>query len=231
MVRSLRLSSGKLAKVMEVPRVPKKLPPKPLTLRQVRRIQDALPTGSAATPRNRAIIGVMWACGLRRGEVLRLNVTDLNPDARRLRVDGKGNVGRMMPITTRAVEQVQDYLATRSASGHDLSPATPLFVTTGDNPGRLQPGHIVALFRAINRRLDQVHGRGRHRMCHIHPHLLRHSFAAALLRGGADVRHVQALLGHAEPETTARYLWLCRDELQKQHATAVHRLLTGQLDP
>lgn len=220
-----------LAAAVEVPRVPRALPPRPLTPRQVREIQDALPAGSASTVRNRAILGLMWACGLRRGEILRLNVADLNAEARRLRVEGKGGVDRMMPVSPRAIADVREYLAARQRVGHDLRPGAALFVTSTAEPARLKKEHVDALFRAVNRRLRKSGRRGRRPIPRVYPHLFRHSFAAALLRGGADVRHVQALLGHAEPETTARYLWLSRTEVQRQHAKAVERLLTGQLDP
>lgn len=192
---------------IEVPKRPHRLPPTPLTLEEVRALITANPS-----PRDRAILAVMYACGLRRSEVVTLSICNLLTPRQQLLIHGKGAKDRIVPIAPAAIQMLQAYLATRSPTptSHD-----PMFATESSRgPRRLTVDYLSTLFR----RMPNPTGRA------IRPHLLRHTFAVHLLRGGADVRHVQALLGHASPDTTNQYLGLVKEEIKRAYDRALRRL-------
>ena len=193
---------------IEVPKPDRRLPPTPLSIEQVRQLIAAQPQ-----PRERAILSVMYACGLRRSELIRLDNKDLMPNRGQLLVHGKGAKDRIVPIAPAAIAAIDGYFETRYLA---LGPDDPLFVTTrGRQYARITDNYLSTLFRRMPNPLGRP----------VNPHLLRHTFAVHLLRGGADVRHVQALLGHASPDTTNQYLGLVKSEIKQSYDRAIRKLM------
>jgi integrase/recombinase XerD len=173
-----------------------------LRLREPRRLPTALSQAEAGellasfrTWRDRAIAGLMLYCGLRSAEVLGLNVADVDIGGRWLKVLGKGERERRVPLDADVASTIQVYLlAERPETASDQ-----LFVVA-KGPHRGQPLTAAGL-RAIFR-----YHRGLTGIVGGHPHALRHSFGTALAEAGVDLAVMQALLGHAHVDTTARYI-------------------------
>lgn len=153
---------------------------------------------SAKALRDRILVELLYAAGLRVVEVVGLDVDDLDLEAGWVRVRGKGDKTRRVPLHARARRRLREWLARREAlrprRGREEAPRA-LF--PNGRGGRLSARSVRRLVEREARRvgLDQ----------HVHPHRLRHSFATHLLDGGADVRHLQEMLGHARLSTTQIY--------------------------
>jgi site-specific recombinase XerD len=216
--RGLTLSD--FSRRIELPRPGRRLPPSPLLEAEVDGLVDLVASETPVGLRNRAIIEMLYACGLRRQELLDLDVGSLDFDGELVLVRGKGGKDRMLPVNRRALEAVAAYIGSR---GRRPRRAEPLFVT---HPGsastkRMTASDLAAVFRRINRHFER----------RVHPHLLRHTFAVHMLRGGADIRHVQLLLGHESPDTTSGYLGLVKDDLKRAYDAAMESILEdGGLD-
>jgi integrase/recombinase XerC len=176
---------------------PKARPPLPRALapadaRTVAEDVGAESNGPLAAARDVALFTLLYGCGLRMAEALSLTVGQAPQEGRPLRVVGKGNKERMVPVLP-AVAQAAAALLTVHPRRND--PAAPLFL--GVRGDRLQSG----IARRTLRSFRAVMGLPEHAT----PHALRHSFATHLLAGGADLRAIQELLGHASLSTTQRY--------------------------
>jgi site-specific recombinase XerD len=182
------------AELVGAPRRPSHLP-RVLKESELARLLDGIPAQEPLQLRDRALFELAYACGLRASELVSLDVGDIDHDAEQLRVQGKGDRTRLLPIG----EQAQTALAAYLLRGRE----------------RLRKGEQEpALFLSRSgRRLDSGDVRRRLRGWalatrtpgHVHPHALRHSFATHLLDGGADLRAIQELLGHASISTTQVY--------------------------
>lgn len=175
-----------------------------LRLREPRRLPIALSQTDAAellasfkSWRDRAIAGLMLYSGLRSAEVLTLEVTDVDIGARWLKVIGKGRRERRVPLDADVASVIQVYLLTERPESDE----TRLFlVAKGAHRGQpLTPAGLRTIFR-YHRSMSGVAGG--------HPHALRHTFGTALAEAGVDLAVMQALLGHAHVDTTARYIHL-----------------------
>jgi integrase/recombinase XerD len=155
--------------------------------------------------RDRALLEVMYAAGLRVSEIVDLRVTDLVERSQWIRVRGKGNKERLTPVTERAWNFLIQYRDRVRPEWAQL--AFPKFRDFLFLSPRRRPLTRMAVWKILRKRGLQVGIEG------LHPHIFRHSFATHLLQGGADVRFVQALLGHAGLATTERYLKIADDEL------------------
>ncbi len=184
------------------PKLSRKLPAS-LTPDQVRRI---LETPSVKTPlglRDRALLELLYAAGLRAAEILSIRLEQLDLDSGSARVIGKGNKERLVLLGKAAEEAIRRYLDTarpklvRSKSGGE--------VFLGNHGRRLTTSHLWGIVKraAQSAGLDT----------RVYPHLLRHSFATHLLSGGADLRVIQELLGHARIATTEIYSHVDEDRL------------------
>ncbi|MGD0112316.1 MAG: tyrosine-type recombinase/integrase [Armatimonadota bacterium] len=173
-----------------------------LSAEQARALLEA-----AHTPWHRAMLALLLFAGLRRSEVTAIALDDLDLDNGQLLVRGKGAKQRMVPLAAVVVEAIRDYLPCRPHTESDH-----LFVSRVG--GRPIAGRVTN--RMLSRVLEKA-GLGQHG---ITPHALRRTFATHLIRNGVDVKTVQELLGHADLQTTARYLH--SDTRTKQ--TAVGRL-------
>lgn len=175
-----------------------------LRLREPRRLPTALTQAEAAellasfhSWRDRAIAGLMLYCGLRSAEVLALEVTDVDIGARWLQVIGKGRRERRVPLDADVASVIQVYLLTERPESDE----TRLFlVAKGAHRGQpLTAAGLRTIFR-YHRSVSGISGG--------HPHALRHTFGTALAEAGVDLAVMQALLGHAHVDTTARYIHL-----------------------
>jgi integrase/recombinase XerC len=162
---------------------------------------------SALGLRDRAILEVLYGAGLRVSELCGLSLGDVELEARTVRVLGKGRKERLCPLNAAAVDALRAYLKTRSrllvraAPGQD-----PRALFLNRRGGRLTPRSVA---RHLDRYVLQLALARK-----VSPHALRHSFATHLLAGGADVRSIQELLGHASLSTTQRYTHVGLEHLQ-----------------
>jgi integrase/recombinase XerC len=194
------------AKSVKSPKLPQTLP-KVLPLEEVLAILEMPDTEKVLGLRDRAILEVLYGGGLRISELCDLDLRSLDAGSRMVRVFGKGSKERLVPIHTRAVKWVGAWLERRGellAKAREGQDPEALFLNY--RGGRLTP-------RSIARHLDRYVV-----ACAIlrkvSPHSMRHSFATHLLGGGADVRSIQELLGHASLSTTQRYTHVSWDQLQ-----------------
>lgn len=196
-----------------------------LRLRESRRLPRALSQSEAAelvaslrTWRDRAIAGLMLSCGLRSAEVLGLDVADVDIGGRWLRVMGKGQRERRVPLDADVASVIQVYLlAERPESG-----SSRLFlVAKGGHRGQpLTAAGLRTIFR-YHRGLTGIVGG--------HPHALRHTFGTALAEAGVDLAVMQALLGHAHVDTTARYIHLAPAHVKAEFDAARDRIRSQSL--
>lgn len=202
------------------PAQPKRLP-KAISTADVERLLEAASMGEGAVPlRDRALLELVYSTGARISEAVGLDVDDLDltPGLAAVRLLGKGDRQRIVPVGSYAVEAVEAYLVRARpmlAAGGRGTPA--LFLNT--RGARLSRQSAWAVLRAAAERARLPHA------THISPHTLRHSFATHLLAGGADVRVVQELLGHASVTTTQIYTLVTRDTLREVYATSHPRAL------
>ncbi len=199
-----------LAERIELPKLDNPLPPTVLTEEEIALLLGVSNTDTVEGTRDHAILQIFYACGLRRGELIGLNIGDIDARKHTVFVRGKGNKERMVPIHDIALKAVADYLEVRSDSCHR---GDPLFLTSRGI--RVHVQIIQKLFRELSEALSRV----------VYPHLLRHTYAVHLLKGGADVRHVQILLGHESPNTTSRYLGLVKEDLKREYDRAMDGVL------
>ncbi|MHC4778620.1 MAG: site-specific tyrosine recombinase/integron integrase [Planctomycetota bacterium] len=158
--------------------------------------------------RDRAILETFYATGLRVSELAGLKVTDMNLEFGFVRAMGKGGKERVVPLGKKAIVSVKDYLASlREARGGRLDGAGPLFLSRkGGALGR------EAIYRIVRRAAGRA---GLQRK--VGPHTMRHSFASHLVTGGADLRAVQEMLGHASVATTEVYTHVENRWLKEVH--------------
>ncbi len=169
-----------------------------------RATKDKQATEDWLAPRDLAMLELIYACGLRASEVCSLNVDDIKRDASVIIVTGKGNKQRMVPIGKPALRAIAAYLEScRPRLATARSGDTLLLSRSGRALER------VAIWQLVKKHAARA-GLGK-----VHPHVLRHSFATHLLAGGADLRVVQELLGHADIGTTEVYTHVDRSRLHE----------------
>jgi integrase/recombinase XerD len=186
------------------PKVPRNLP-KPLTVDEVAALVAAPGEDGPVALRDRALLETLYGAGLRISELVALDVDDVDLDEGSVRAVGKGSRERIVPLGRYAVRALEAYL-TRSRP--DLAgPRSRGALFLNRRGGRLTRQGCTNIIKAMARRAG-IHKR-------VTPHMLRHSFATHLLEGGADVRVVQELLGHASLATTQIYTLITRDRLRE----------------
>ena len=190
--REGRVHNAALATVRS-PKIPHSVP-KPLSAAEAAEARDAFATQDTepwVAARDVALMTLLYGCGLRISEALGLNRGEA-PDGSPLRILGKGNKERIVPVLPAVAEAVDEYLA---LCPHNMGASDPLFV--GVRGKRLNASVVQKRMRDVRVRLGLPDTAT--------PHALRHSFATHLLGGGADLRVIQELLGHASLSTTQRY--------------------------
>jgi integrase/recombinase XerD len=179
--------------------------PKFLNLEEIDRLLEAPDATRPTGLRDQAMIQLLYASGLRVSELCRLGVADLNLDMGVLRATGMGKKQRMIPVGKPALKAVAAYLNSGRPAILKGRPSRYLFVTVRGG----------CLTRQAFWKLLRVHGRKAGLFHHLTPHVIRHSFATHLLEGGADLRSVQTMLGHADISTTQIYTHVMRSRLRK----------------
>lgn len=196
--------------LLESPQLPQHIP-EYLSEEEVDRLEGAIDLTSPEGHRNRAIVEMFFSCGLRVSELVNLRLSDLFLNDRFLRIVGKGNKERLVPISDRAVSELGFWFDDRRQM--TIKPGEEDYVFLNRRGHHLTRTMILIMVK----RLGEAAGIRKT----ISPHTLRHSFATALLRGGADLRVIQVLLGHADIGTTEIYTHmddaLLREEVLTHH--------------
>jgi integrase/recombinase XerD len=199
------------------PPSPAKRLPKALPLSDIERILDAAGApGTALALRDRALLELLYGTGARISEAVGLDLDDLDPDQGTVLLRGKGSKERIVPVGSFAVEAVQAYLVRGRPDLSATGTGVPA-VFLNSRGGRLSRQSAWAVLAKAADRAGVT--------AEVSPHTLRHSFATHLLDGGADVRVVQELLGHASVTTTQVYTLVTVDSLREVYATAHPRAL------
>lgn len=192
--------------LLQSPRIGRHLP-EVLTLEEVDSIIAAIDLAHPDGQRDRAIIELLYSCGLRVSELCQLHLSDLFLDEGFIRVTGKGDKQRLVPLSPRAAEELRRWFADRSAI--DIRPGEEDFVFVS----RLRRKRLSRITVFHNVRLYAERAGIRKT---ISPHTFRHTFATHLLEGGANLRAIQAMLGHESITTTEIYTHLDRSFLRQQ---------------
>ncbi|MGN0224783.1 MAG: site-specific tyrosine recombinase XerD [Prevotella sp.] len=198
------------SELLESPSQPRHLP-EVLSVEEVDRLIDSIDLDKWEGQRNRAIIEVLFSCGLRVSELVTLRISCLYREERYLRVLGKGGKERLVPISRRAIDEIDSWFVQRDAMV--VKPGEEDFVFLNRRGAHLTRTMVLIMIKkyAAMAGLKKT----------ISPHTLRHSFATVMLEGGADLRVIQEMLGHEDISTTEIYTHIdtsmLREEILKHH--------------
>jgi integrase/recombinase XerC len=167
-------------------------------------------TGTIVGMRDRAILELLYSTGMRVGELLGLDLTDVDRQTAVVKVRGKGKKERLLPIGSAAMSALDNYLAYRHELGGGKS-TQAIFLS--------RRGHRIPDAKSIRRRIEK-YAQAAGIQKKITPHTLRHTFATHMLNAGADLRSVQELLGHASLSTTQIYTHVTADRLKRVYEEA-----------
>ena len=191
--------------LLESPKIGFKLP-EVLTVNEINHILDSIDLTRPEGQRNRAMLEVLYSCGLRVSELTHLCYSDIYPKEGFIRVEGKGNKQRLVPISETALREIKNYLPDRNQVTPKKGFEDVLFLSRrGTALSRVMVFHIIKV---------QVEEAGIHKK--VSPHTFRHSFATHLLEGGANLRAIQEMLGHESITTTEIYTHIDREFLRKE---------------
>ena len=180
--------------------------PEVLTLEEIDNLIGSIDLSTPEGQRNRAILETLYSCGLRVSELCNLKLSNLYLEEGFIKVEGKGNKQRLVPISPRAIRELQLYFIDRNRM--DIKPGYEDFVfisKRGKNISRIMVFHIIKV-------LAETTGITKN----ISPHTFRHSFATHLLEGGANLRAIQCMLGHESIGTTEIYTHIDRNMLRSE---------------
>lgn len=190
--------------LLEWPSLPEHLPVV-LTLEEIDRIEGSIDLSKAEGARNRAIIEVLFSCGLRVSELVNMKLSDLYLEDRMLLVRGKGNKERLVPVSNKAIADLKRWFFDRNLM--KIKPGEDDYVFLNRRGAHLTRTMILIM---VKRQAEEAGIKKT-----ISPHTFRHSFATALLQGGADLRSIQAMLGHEKIDTTLVYTHISNEQLRK----------------
>ena len=177
-----------------------------------RSASKALAKPDLSTPtgmRDAAMLELLYSSGLRRAEIAGISFNDMNLTDGTVRILGKGNKIRIVPVGAKAVKAIEAYIGVRTEI-ENIQDKSALFLLV--NGKRMTAGAVYHIVRKYFQGIEDV-GRS-------HPHMLRHSFATHLLDGGAEIRAVQEMLGHSSLRTTQRYTHLTIGRLKEAYDSA-----------
>lgn len=190
--------------LLEGPRLDSKLP-EVLTVEEIDRLLDGIDLSHPQGRRNRAMLETLYSCGLRVSELVELQISGIFRAEGFIRVIGKGNKERLVPISTRALKEIDLYLPDRNALAIQSGNEDVLFL---NRRGKMLTRNMVfTIIKELARKagIDKT----------VSPHTFRHSFATHLVEGGADLRAVQEMLGHESITTTEIYTHLDKAYLRE----------------
>ena len=185
--------------------------PDVLSTAEVDRLEASIDLSKWEGQRNRAIIEVLFSCGLRVSELVNLKLSNLYVEEKFVRVTGKGDKERLVPVSSRALDELNAWFADRNAMR--IKPGEEDYVFLNRRGAHLTRTMILIMIKrqAVAAGITKT----------ISPHTLRHSFATALLEGGADLIAIQAMMGHEDIATTEIYTHIdtssLREEITKHH--------------
>ena len=209
MVRDGRIEDDP-SELLESPQTGKHLP-EVLSIEEVDMLEAAIDCTKWEGQRNRAMIEMLFSCGLRVSELVDLKLSDLYLDERFIRVLGKGNKERLVPISPRAIDELYMWFDQRNEM--KIKPGEEDYVFLNRRGAHLTRTMVLIFIK------DYARDAGIRKT--ISPHTLRHSFATSLLEGGADLRAIQAMLGHESIGTTEIYTHVStktlREEILQHH--------------
>lgn len=201
--------------LLESPKIGLKLP-EVLTVNEINDILDSIDLSLPEGQRNRAMLEVLYSCGLRVSELTTLRFSDIYFDEGFIKVEGKGSKQRLVPISDTAIREIKNYLPDRNLIVVKKGFEDTLFLSRrGTALSRIMVFHIIK---------QQTEMAGVHK--NVSPHTFRHSFATHLLEGGANLRAIQDMLGHEKITTTEIYTHIDRQFLRKEileHHPRSHR--------
>lgn len=180
--------------------------PEVLTLEEIDSLIESIDLSSPEGHRNRAILETLYSCGLRVSELCNLKLSDLYLEEGFIKVEGKGNKQRLVPISRRAIRELKHYFIDRNRIAIKTGFEDFVFISKrGKNISRITVFHIIKL-------LSEAIGLSKT----ISPHTFRHSFATHLLEGGANLRAIQCMLGHESIGTTEIYTHIDKNRLRSE---------------
>ncbi len=191
--------------LLESPQIGDHLP-EVLSTDEVDRLESSIDLSKWEGHRNRAIIEVLFSCGLRVSELVNLKLSDLYLDEEYVRVMGKGSKERLVPISRKAIDELKYWFVDRNLM--KIKPGEEDYVFLNRRGAHLTRTMILIMIKALAKEAGIQKT--------ISPHTLRHSFATALLEGGADLRFIQALLGHENIGTTEIYTHIDTSTLRQE---------------
>ena len=205
-----KVIEGNPAEMILTPKQEKHIPIY-LTVDEMFRLLDSMMTDDFFGARNRAMFETLYSTGIRVSELAGMNVGDVDLHEKTVRVLGKGNKERVVPIGEKALVSISDYLKKRrEMTGPTIGFEAPLFVNS--TQGRLIRRSIYRILKKIAAQCGML--------TPVSPHALRHSFATHMLDAGADLRAVQELLGHKSLSTTQKYTHVSMDKLMETYDKA-----------
>ena len=193
------------SELLESPQMGEHLP-EVLSTEEVDMLENSIDLSNWEGQRNRAIIEVLFSCGLRVSELVGLKMSGLYLDEQFIRVMGKGSKERLIPISEKAIKELNYWFIDRNLM--KIKPDSRDYVFLNRRGGQLTRTMILIMIKrqAVEAGINKT----------ISPHTLRHSFATALLKGGADLRVIQTLLGHEHISTTEIYTHLDETEIREE---------------
>ena len=213
LVREGRLTANP-AELISSPRLPKKLPAFLAENEAAAMMELPLGTDLKAL-RDRAILELLYASGLRVSELVGLNEDEIDMQQETVRVLGKGNKERIVPFGSFAARALEEYIAQKRATGKveaEENGSIPAFVSVRKKRKRISSRDVQRLVARVRLSLKTTR--------RVTPHTLRHSFATHLLERGADLRSIQELLGHETLSTTQKYTHVSMQHLKKEYDKA-----------
>lgn len=191
--------------LLETPKLGVKLPIV-LSLSEIEKILSVIDLSTPEGQRNKAIIEVLYSCGLRISELINLKFSNLFLDEGFIRVEGKGDKQRLVPISRTAIQEINNYLMDRKQLSPKKGSEDIIFLSKRKTPiSRIMVFHFIKEYAALAGIQKNIS-----------PHTFRHSFATHLLEGGANIRAIQQMLGHEKITTTEIYTHLDREFLRQE---------------
>ncbi len=192
--------------LLESPQIGKHLP-EVLSLEEIDRIEAVIDVSKPEGQRDRAVIEMLYSCGLRVSELCNLKISDLFLEEGFIRVHGKGRKERLVPIGRKAIEELRRWFVARQEV--KVKPGEEDYVFVSTKRGRHMSRISLFIYIKQYAQLAEIQK-------NISPHTFRHSFATHLLEGGANLRAIQAMLGHEDISTTEIYMHIDRSHLREE---------------